>query len=176
MIVNRIWQYYFGRGISRSPNNFGLMGDRPSHPEVIDYLAQRLMQHDWNLKTIHREILLSSTYRQSSANHQSGMDVDPDNQLFWRQSVRRLSAEQVRDSVLAVTGQLNEQQYGESFFQTLSREVLPVNRNPVVAGANRHQPIKLGAVSTFASNARCRSPCWPRSIFQRPISAVKLGS
>lgn len=130
VIVNRVWQYYFGRGISRSPNNFGLMGDRPSHPEVIDYLAQRLMHHDWNLKTIHREILLSSTYRQSSANHPKGMDIDPDNQLFWRQSVRRLSAEQVRDSVLAVTGQLNEQQYGESFFQTLSREVLASQSQP----------------------------------------------
>lgn len=130
VIVNRMWQHYFGRGITRSPNNFGLMGDRPSHPEVIDYLAQQLMSHDWSLKAVHREILLSATYRQSSANHQHGMDVDPDNQLFWRQSVRRLSAEQVRDSVLAVTGQLNEQQYGESFFQTLSREVLASQSQP----------------------------------------------
>ena len=72
------------------------MGDRPSHPEVIDYLAQLLMQRDWSLKAIHREILLSATYRQASANYQAGMDIDPDNQLFWRQSVRRLSAEQVR--------------------------------------------------------------------------------
>ncbi len=74
VIVNRIWQHYFGRGITRSPNNFGLMGDRPSHPEVIDYLAQLLMQRDWSLKAIHREILLSATYRQSSANHKAGMD------------------------------------------------------------------------------------------------------
>ena len=130
VIVNRVWQHYFGRGITRSPNNFGLMGDRPSHPELIDYLAQRLMHHDWSLKALHREILLSSTYRQSSANHKEGMDIDPDNQLFWRQSVRRLSAEQVRDSVLAVTGQLNEQQYGESIFQTLSREVLASQSQP----------------------------------------------
>lgn len=130
VIVNRIWQHYFGRGITRSPNNFGLMGDRPSHPEVIDYLAQLLMQRDWSLKAIHREILLSATYRQASANHKAGMEIDPDNQLFWRQSVRRLSAEQVRDSVLAVTGQLNEQQYGESFFQTLSREVLASQSQP----------------------------------------------
>ncbi len=130
VIVNRVWQHYFGRGITRSPNNFGLMGDRPTHPEVIDYLAQRLMQYDWSLKALHREILLSSTYRQSSANHAEGMAIDPDNQLFWRQSVRRLSAEQVRDAVLAVTGQLNEQQYGESFFQTLSREVLASQSQP----------------------------------------------
>ncbi len=130
VIVNRVWQHYFGRGISRSPNNFGLMGDRPSHPEVIDFLAQRLMQYDWNLKALHRELLLSATYRQASANHAQGLEVDPDNQLYWRQSVRRLSAEQVRDSVLAVTGQLNEQQFGESMFQTLSREVLASQSQP----------------------------------------------
>ncbi len=130
VIVNRIWQHYFGRGISRSPNNFGLMGDRPSHPELIDYLATQLVDHDWNLKFIHRQILMSSTYRQSSASQAHATEIDPDNQLFWRQSVRRLSAEQVRDAVLAVTGQLNEQQYGESFFQTLSREVLASQSQP----------------------------------------------
>ncbi|MCC6509763.1 MAG: PSD1 domain-containing protein [Pirellulaceae bacterium] len=130
VMVNRIWQHYFGRGISRSPNNFGLMGDRPTHPELIDHLATELMDHDWSLKVIHRQILLSATYRQSSAPNQHASDIDPDNNLFWRQSVRRLSAEQVRDSVLAVSGQLNEQQFGDSFFQTLSREVLASQSQP----------------------------------------------
>ncbi len=130
VIVNRIWQHYFGRGIVRSPNNFGLMGERPTHPELIDHLANELMDHDWNLKVIHREILLSSTYRQSSANSQRGADMDPDNNLLWRQSLKRLSAEQVRDSILSVTGQINEQQFGESFYPTLSQEVLASQSRP----------------------------------------------
>lgn len=136
VMVNRIWQHYFERGIVRSPNNFGLMGDRPTHPELIDYLAQQLMDHDWSLKWLHREILLSSTYRQASANHGRGMEIDPDNNLFWRQSLRRLSAEQVRDSVLAVTGQLNQQQFGASFFQTLSDEVLASQSRPGAGWGN----------------------------------------
>lgn len=130
VMVNRVWQHYFGRGIVRSPNNFGLMGDRPTHPQLIDFLATQLMEHDWSLKWLHQEILLSSTYRQASADRAEGSEIDPDNNLFWRQSVRRLSAEQLRDSVLAVTGQLNEQQFGESFFPTLSREVLASQSQP----------------------------------------------
>lgn len=130
VIVNRIWQHYFGRGIVGSPNNFGLMGDRPTHPELIDFLATQLVDHDWSLKSIHRQILLSTTYRQSSALSKSGYDIDPENRLYWRQSVRRMSAEQVRDSILAVTGQLNEQQFGESFFQSLSKEVLASQSRP----------------------------------------------
>ncbi|MFO1062363.1 MAG: PSD1 and planctomycete cytochrome C domain-containing protein [Pirellulales bacterium] len=124
VITNRVWQQYFGRGIVRSPNNFGLMGERPSHPELLDYLARDLMNHDWHLKHLHREILLSATYRQSSESNDKALAADPDNRLLWRQSIRRLSAEQVRDGVLAVSGHLNEQQTGPSIFQTLSAEVL----------------------------------------------------
>lgn len=130
VIVNRIWQSYFGRGIVRSPNNFGLMGERPSHPEVLDFLATELVAHQWNLKAIHRQILLSKSYRMNSLARADALAKDPDNLLLWRQSVRRLSAEQVRDAVLAVTGQLNEQLYGESFFPTLSAEVLASQSRP----------------------------------------------
>ncbi|MGN6545953.1 MAG: DUF1553 domain-containing protein, partial [Aureliella sp.] len=130
VIVNRVWQHYFGRGIARSPNNFGLMGDRPTHPQLIDFLATQLIDHDWSLKWLHREILLSSTYRQSSSQRSEAAEIDPDNNLFWRQSVRRLSAEQLRDSILAVTGQLNEEQFGASFYPTLSAEVLASQSRP----------------------------------------------
>lgn len=130
VMANRIWQHYFGRGISRSPNNFGLMGERPTHPELLDYLATELMAHDWSLKSLHRQILLSNAYRQSSATQPDGQRIDPDNQLFWRQSVRRLSAEQLRDSVLAVSGQLNEEQFGPSIYPTLSQEVLASQSRP----------------------------------------------
>lgn len=130
VIVNRVWLYYFGRGIVRSPNNFGLMGETPTHPELLDYLAKDLMEHDWSLKRLHRMILLSNTYRMSSAANADAMAQDPRNDLFWRQNVRRLSAEQLRDAVLAVTGQLNEQQYGESMYPTLSAEVLASQSKP----------------------------------------------
>ena len=130
VIVNRVWLYYFGRGIVRSPNNFGLMGETPTHPELLDYLAWDLMEHGWSLKRLHRMILLSNTYRMSSAADAKSLAQDPRNDLFWRQNVRRLSAEQLRDTVLAVTGQLNEQQYGESMYPTLSAEVLASQSRP----------------------------------------------
>ncbi len=130
VIVNRVWLYYFGRGIVRSPNNFGLMGETPTHPELLDYLALDVMEHGWSLKRLHRNILLSNTYRMSSAADEKALAQDPRNDLFWRQNVRRLSAEQLRDAVLAVTGQLNEQQYGESMYPTLSAEVLASQSRP----------------------------------------------
>ncbi|MGN6136287.1 MAG: DUF1553 domain-containing protein, partial [Aureliella sp.] len=99
-------------------------------PELLDYLATELMAHDWSLKSLHRQILLSNAYRQSSATQPDGQRIDPDNQLFWRQSVRRLSAEQLRDSVLAVSGQLNEEQFGPSIYPTLSQEVLASQSRP----------------------------------------------
>ena len=130
VIVNRVWLYYFGRGIVRSPNNFGLMGETPTHPELLDYLATDLMDHDWSLKRLHRMILLSNTYQMSSDAEPKALAQDPRNDLFWRQNVRRLSAEQLRDAVLAVTGQLNEQQFGESMYPTLSAEVLASQSQP----------------------------------------------
>ena len=130
VIVNRVWLYYFGRGIVRSPNNFGLMGETPTHPELLDYLSADLMEHDWSLKRLHRMILLSSTYQLSSEADSRALAQDPRNDLFWRQNVRRLSAEQLRDAVLAVTGQLNEQQFGESMYPTLSEEVLASQSQP----------------------------------------------
>lgn len=130
VIVNRIWLHYFGRGIVRSPNNFGLMGDPPTHPELIDHLATELIRDDWQLKRLHRKILLSSTYQLSSRDNTAAAAQDPANDLFWRQNLRRLSAEQIRDSVLAVTGQLNTERYGKSIFPTLSAEVLASQSRP----------------------------------------------
>ena len=130
VIVNRLWLHYFGRGIVRSPNNFGLMGDPPTHPELLDYLATELVAGDWQLKRLHRSILLSSTYRLSSADSPAGQQRDPANNLFWRQNLRRLSAEQIRDAVLAVSGQLNQQLHGPSMYVSLSAEVLASQSRP----------------------------------------------
>ncbi|MDX1925363.1 MAG: DUF1553 domain-containing protein, partial [Pirellulaceae bacterium] len=98
--------------------------------ELLDYLATDLMEHDWSLKRLSRMILLSNTYQMSSMADEKALAQDPRNDLFWRQNVRRLSAEQIRDAVLAVTGQLNEQQYGESMYPTLSAEVLASQSKP----------------------------------------------
>jgi hypothetical protein len=107
VMVNRIWQHHFGQGIVRSPSNFGRMGERPTHPELLDYLATRFVESGWSVKAIHREILLSNAYGLSSEHSQANATVDPDNKLLWRQNLQhRLDMEALRDSVLAVSGKL----------------------------------------------------------------------
>jgi cytochrome c553 len=107
VIVNRIWQHHFGRGLVNTPSNFGQLGERPSHPQLLDYLARRLIGQGWSLKAIHREILLSATYRQSSAFDGAKFERDPDNVWLWRMNRQRLDAEAWRDSLLATSGGMN---------------------------------------------------------------------
>ena len=114
VISNRIWQYHFGRGIVNTPSNFGLLGERPSNPELLDYLASELVSQGWSLKRLHRQILLSNCYRQSSATTALTRKLDADNRLFGRQNRRRLEAEAIRDSLLAVGGKLDIAQGGRS--------------------------------------------------------------
>jgi hypothetical protein len=108
VIVNRLWQQHFGRGIVGTPSNFGTLGERPTHPELLDYLAHRLSTQGWSLKAIHREILMSATYRQSSADNPTNSNLDPDNRWLWRMSRRRLDVEAWRDSLLSVAGNLDD--------------------------------------------------------------------
>ncbi|MBL8178651.1 MAG: PSD1 domain-containing protein [Bryobacterales bacterium] len=113
VIVNRLWQHHFGAGIVRTASNFGQMGERPSHPELLDYLARKLVESNYSLKAIHREILLSNTYGLSSANQGAAAQVDPGNRLLWRANARpRLDMESLRDSVLAVSGNLDKARGG----------------------------------------------------------------
>jgi len=115
VMVNRIWQHHFGQGIVRSPSNFGQMGERPTHPALLDYLASRFVASGWSVKAIHREILLSSTYALSTQFSEAGLEADPDNKLLWRQSLRyRLDMEALHDSVLAASGQLDRKIGGAS--------------------------------------------------------------
>ncbi|MBK9166438.1 MAG: PSD1 domain-containing protein [Bryobacterales bacterium] len=107
VIVNRIWQQHFGQGIVRTPSNFGMNGDRPSHPELLDFLAGRLMDSGWSLKTLHREIVLSSVYGLSAEGVAANERADADNRLLWRAKRRRLEAESLRDAVLAASGSLD---------------------------------------------------------------------
>jgi len=111
VMVNRLWMWHFGQGIVRSPSNFGLRADRPTHPELLDWLASQLMDNGWSLKRMHRQIMLSSTYQMASdidfAEAPSYAQADPENRLWWRRGRRRLEAEPVRDAVLAVGGGLD---------------------------------------------------------------------
>jgi hypothetical protein len=130
VMVNRVWQYHFGRGIVRSSSNFGLAGDRPTHPELLDWLAHRFVSGGWRLKPLHRLIMLSSTYRMSSGANPRAQAKDPANDLFWRFDMRRLGAEEVRDTILAVNGSLNEKLGGPSFYPDLPQEVLAGQSRP----------------------------------------------
>ena len=130
VIVNRVWQHHFGRGIVDSPSNFGLRGARPTHPLLLDWLAQQFVNEGWHLKSLHRLIMTSSAYRMSARVDSSALASDPENRLFSRQSMRRLSAEELRDSMLAVCGTLNLQMFGPSIFPELSQEVLQTQSEP----------------------------------------------
>jgi Protein of unknown function (DUF1553)/Protein of unknown function (DUF1549)/Planctomycete cytochrome C len=116
IIVNRVWGWHFGRPLVSSTENFGVLGERPSHPELLDWLARSFMQSGWSIKQLHRLILNSSTYQMSSshANPSMAQEQDPENRLLWKFPIQRLDAEQIRDSILAVSDQLDYQIDGKS--------------------------------------------------------------
>ncbi|GAB4457676.1 MAG: PSD1 and planctomycete cytochrome C domain-containing protein [Armatimonadaceae bacterium] len=124
VMANRLWQYHFGRGIVRSSSNFGFLGTAPTHPELLDWLASELVAQGWRLKPVHRMILLSNTYKQSSVPNEAALKKDPENDLFWRFDMRRLEAEELRDSILSANGSLNTKMFGPSILVKLPQEVL----------------------------------------------------
>ena len=124
VLVNRLWQYHFGRGIVPTPNDFGHLGEAASHPELLDWLAAELMESGWRIKHMHRLILLSSAYRMSSRATAEQLAKDPGNRWFGRFPMRRLAAEEVRDSILMVSGTLNDKAGGPSVYPPIPREVL----------------------------------------------------
>ena len=130
VIVNRVWQFHFGRGIVRSSNNFGELGTPPTHPELLDWLALWFIDHDWQLKPLHRLIMTSNIYRMSSAGNERALAMDPTNDLLWRFDMRRLSAEEIRDAMLMSTGEFNPIMCGPSFYPKLSQEVLATQSRP----------------------------------------------
>ena len=115
VIVNRIWQHHFGTGLVSTPSDFGKMGAKPSHPELLDWLAVEFVDNGWSLKWLHRLIVTSQTYRQSSRPNPEALKIDADARLLWRFPPRRLEAEAIRDSILAVSGKLNLQTGGPGF-------------------------------------------------------------
>jgi hypothetical protein len=130
VMVNRIWRWHFGQGIVGSTDNFGQLGERPTHPELLDWLAARFVENGWSLKKLHRLIMLSQTYQQSSDFAPSAAGVDPENKLYWRMPLRRLEAEEIRDALLASSGLLDRSRGGsllhvgnrEFFFDHTSKD------------------------------------------------------
>ncbi|MCL4786678.1 MAG: DUF1553 domain-containing protein [Verrucomicrobia bacterium] len=112
VMVNRVWLHHFGEGFVPTPDDLGTMSEPPSHPELLDYLASRFVEEGWSLKKLHRLIMLSSVYQQSSESHPRYAEVDPDNRLLWRANIRRLEFEAVRDALLAIGGALDRTLYG----------------------------------------------------------------
>src|SRR5262249_53386396 len=126
VMANRIWQHHFGAGLVRTSANFGAMGERPSHPELLDYLAAQFVSSGWSVKALHRLIMLSSMYQQSSGSgaasnerddhrFQKGQAADSENRFLWRANRRRLEAEALRDAMLAVSGRLDSIPGGPGF-------------------------------------------------------------
>ncbi|MBS0208686.1 MAG: DUF1553 domain-containing protein [Planctomycetes bacterium] len=131
VMANRVWHYHFGRGIVKTTTDFGHGGQLPTHPELLDWLASEFQQSGWSIKRLHRSIMLSEAYQMSSrADRADALAADPANDLFWRQNLRRLEAETIRDSILAVSGQLKDVPGGRGFFPHLGGEVLAGGSRP----------------------------------------------
>jgi len=130
VMVNRIWQHHFGRGLVRSTSNFGTQGDRPTHPELLDWLASEFVARGWSMKAMHRLIMNSQAYRMSSRGNPAALASDPTNDLLWRFAPRRLTAEEIRDSILAINGTLNLKMFGPSIFVDIPREVMAGQSQP----------------------------------------------
>lgn len=161
--VNRIWQWHFGRGIVPTASDFGKLGSPPSHPELLDWLAAELMENGWSTKHIHRLILHSSTYRQQRRHHAGNAALDPENTLLWSWPVRRLEAEAIRDSALAVSGELDLSLGGPSIAPQLEEKKL--RRTLYLAQRRSEMP---DAMTLFDS------PELVTSCAQRQISTVAL--
>lgn len=162
VIVNRVWKWHFGEGLVRTPNNFGLMSEPPTHPELLDWLASRFVEDGWSLKKLHRRIMLSATYRQVSSVPRTQFDNDPDNRWLSRFSSRRLEAEAIRDAILSVSGRLDSNAGGPAEGDlAIARRSLYVqtarwdrgNFATLFDAANPDSSVEARSVSTVAPQA-----------------------
>jgi hypothetical protein len=124
VLVNRVWGWHFGHGLVRTPNDFGAQGEPPTHPELLDWLARDILQHGWDLKRLHRLLLLSSTYRMAGTAAGRGVEIDPENRLLWHFPRRRLEGEALRDHLLACAGTLDRRPGGRPVVPPLRRQEL----------------------------------------------------
>jgi mono/diheme cytochrome c family protein len=140
VMVNRLWQHHFGEGIARNPGNFGKMGEQPSHPELLDWLAVELVDRGWSLKAMHRLMLTSRAYQMSSADMAANVAVDPENRLFWRAPRVRLEGEIIRDAMLAVAGTLDRTIGGPSIFPYIDPDLFEESSKRTWRGAPDDDP------------------------------------
>ena len=133
VMVNRVWQWHFGKALVRTPSNFGVLGERPTHPQLLDWLAADFMEHGWSLKRLHRRIMLSATWQMSSAYDRENFQRDGDNRLLWRMNPRKLEAEAWRDTLLSVTGELDATVGGAP-----QKEILTSSRRTLYATVSRN--------------------------------------
>jgi hypothetical protein len=162
VLVNRVWQHHFGAGIVRTPNNFGKLGEPPSHPALLDWLAEAFVRDGWSLKRLHRRIMLSATYRQSSLAGPEALRADPDNRWLGRMAPRRLEAEAIRDAMLSVAGRLDPALGGPAtaaldrprrslYVQTVRQD--RANFSTLFDAANPEASVERRTVSTVAPQA-----------------------
>jgi hypothetical protein len=130
VMANRVWQHHFGRGIVRSPNNFGFAADPPTHPELLDWLAAELVANGWRLKSFHKLILMSQAYRAAATCNAEAFAKDPLNDTFWRFDMRRLSAEEIRDTIHVVSGAFNPKMFGPGVYPEIPKEVMAGQSRP----------------------------------------------
>ncbi len=191
VMVNRIWRWHFGRGIKRSTDDFGLLSDRPSHPELLDWLAQQFIADDWSIKQMHRRIMLSATYQLCSDDDDTNSKIDPENESLWRFHVRRLEAEELLDSLNDVSGQL-DRRMGGTLLKTANRVLvfnhtsedkttyelpiravyLPVIRNHL---ADAFQLFDYSEASVMTSD-RPTTTVAPQALFMMNSDTVKLAA
>ena len=148
VIVNRLWQHHFGVGLVKTSNNFGQVGEKPTHPELLDWLAQELINKDWKIKSIHKLIMKSSTYMQTLKWDQPRYEIDPENKLFWRKEPRRLEGEIIRDSIMNTAGTLNRKMFGPSVKPWVSKDA-----------------INTGSTNKWPVNVKDGPNTWRRSIY-----------
>jgi len=165
--VNRLWQHHFGKGLVATPSDFGTRGARPTHPELLDWLAGEFLRSGGSTRHIHRLIVTSRTYRQSSASHAGNARLDPDNTLWWRWSPRRLEAEVIRDALLAVSGELDRTMGGPG--DTDENKSL---RRGLYLLQKRDHPSPLQAL--FDGPFACAESCPRREVSTVPLQSLYL--
>lgn len=169
VIVNWAWQHHFGRALVRTPDDFGIRGQPPTHPQLLDYLATKLLDDGWSLKKLHRRIMLSAVYRQGAIENSSARITDPDNKLLWRMPRRRLELEAMRDSMLAVSGELDTKLGGRPF-DFLSKPVVP--RRSIYAFINRDIVSSLASTFDAANPNSCTATRPETNVPQQTLFAL----
>jgi len=172
VIVNWVWQHHFGRGLVRTPDDFGTHGRPPTHPELLDYLADSLLADDWSLKKLHRRIMLTAAFQQGAIEDPQSRELDPDNELLWRMPRRRLSMEAMRDAMLVVSGELDLRMGGRPF-DLLSTPIVP--RRSVYSFVNRDIVSSLASTFDGANPSSCTATRPETSVPQQTLFALNSG-